>query len=269
MAPRTLILLAALATLALPLQAQRDSTRRHPTPLVTRREAMFGLVGTAASIGLMQWDTDIARWLKDPARQTDGAQRVAEGARYVNEKSIFFAGLVLWSAGRLTHTETLSDVSWHTAEAVAITSLGTTAIRVALSRSRPFVTNDEDAFDYHPGKGANSQAYRSFPSLHSAAAYTAAGALTAETRRHRPGLTKVVAPLAFAAAAIPGLGRMHADKHWASDVAMGAVWGTMIGISTVRWHHEHDDRLDRWMLGVSAAPDGRAQLTLSRVAPQW
>jgi membrane-associated phospholipid phosphatase len=230
---------------------------------------VYGIIGTAASVGLMQWDTDIARWLKDPARQTDGARRISRGAGHVNEKSLLVAGLVLWSAGRLTHTETLADVSWHTAEAMAITTLSTTAIRVALSRSRPFVTNDEDAFDYHPGKGAHTQAYRSFPSLHSAAAYTAAAALTAETRRHRPGLTKVVAPLTFAAAAIPGLGRMHADKHWASDVAMGAVLGTMIGISTVRWHHEHDDRVDRWMLGVSGTPDGRAHLTLSRVAPRY
>ena len=67
---------------------------------------------------------------------------------------------------------------------------------------------------------------------------------------------KVVAPVTFAAAALPGLGRMHADKHWASDVALGAVWGTMIGISTVRWHHEHDDRMDRWMLGAANAPNG-------------
>jgi membrane-associated phospholipid phosphatase len=217
----------------------------------------------------MQYDTDIARWIRDPARQGAGARRLASGAKLVNEKSLFAAEMVLWGAGRLTRQETLADASSHAAEAVGITTLSTTIVRVALGRTRPFVTGGDDPFDYHPFKGAGSQAYRSIPSLHSAAAFTTAAALTGETRRRRPGLTKVVAPLTFAAATLPGLGRMHADKHWASDVALGAVWGTLIGTSTVRWHHEHVDRLDRWMLGVGAAPDGQAGLTLTRVAPRW
>ena len=266
---RTPLLVVALALGAIPLGAQADSAWHRPPPLVTRREAIFGLTGIAAGIGLMHWDTDIARWLQDPKRQTAGAIRFSDNVKLVNEKSLFAAGMVLWSVGRLAHRETLADVSWHMAEGVLITSVSTTAVRIALGRTRPFVTDDEDAFDYHPFKGAGSQAYRSIPSLHAAASFTAAAVLTSEVRRRRPEMTKIVAPLTFAAATLPGLGRMHADKHWASDVALGAVVGTMVGISTVRWHHTRDDRLDRWMLGASVAPGGHARLTLTRELPRW
>jgi membrane-associated phospholipid phosphatase len=271
MALRIPILLAALTVgAAIPAHAQVDSAGRgNRSPLVTRREAVVGLAGTAASIALMRWDPDIAHWMQKPEQQSSGAWSWAGGARHVNERSLFVAEMVLWGTGRLTHNESLADVSWHAAEAVGITTVGTQIVRIAVGRSRPFVTGDDDQFDFKPFKGRDSQAYRSIPSLHAAASFATAAVLTGETHRRRPGLVKVVAPVSFAAATLPGLGRMYADKHWASDVALGAVWGTMIGIATVRWHHEHDDRMDRWMLGASVAPGGRAHLTLTRELPRW
>jgi membrane-associated phospholipid phosphatase len=258
MALRILPLLAVLTFgAAFPLRAQRDSTRDR-SPLITRREAIGGIVGTAASIGLMRWDPDIAHWLQKPGQQSSDAWSWAGGARHVNERSLFVAEMLLWGTGRLTRSETLADVSWHAAEAVGITTVGTQIVRIAVGRSRPFVTNDDDQFDFKPFKGRDSQAYRAIPSLHAAASFATAAVLTGETHRRRPALVKVVAPVTFAAATLPGLGRMYADKHWASDVALGAVWGTMIGIATVRWHHEHGDRMDRWMLGNARAPNGDA-----------
>ena len=271
MALRTRTLLAALTLgTAIPVYAQgdstarRDTTRRDRSPLVTRREAIAGVAGTVASIGLMHWDTRIARWIQDPAQQSSDAWSWAGGARHVNERSLFVAQMLLWGTGRLTRSETLADVSWHAAEAVGITTIGTQIVRIAVGRSRPFITGGEDAFHFEPFRGRDSQAYRSIPSLHAAASFATAAVLTGETHRRRPGLTRVVAPVTFAAAALPGLGRMHADKHWASDVALGAVWGTMIGIATVRWHHEHDDRMDRWMLGATSAPNGDAGVGMRR-----
>ena len=65
----------------------------------------------------------------------------------------------------------------------------------------------------------------------------------------------------------PGLGRMYKDKHWASDVLMGAVLGEVVGRAVVRWHHTRPgNRLDRAMLGVTATvdPAGRPALAWSR-----
>jgi membrane-associated phospholipid phosphatase len=249
------------------LGAQQDSSAgpaRATPPLVTRGEVTWAVAGTAAGIALMQYDSRIARWFMAPERQTRAARQRADRVALVNEKPLFAAGLLLWGIGRATGRETLADVSWHTAEALLITTLGTSAVRVATGRSRPFKSGGRDPFDYHPFDGWNDQAYRSIPSLHAAAAFTTAAVVTSEVRRRRPGLTKIVAPVSFALATLPGLARLQQDKHWASDVALGTVVGTTIGIATVRWHHTRDDRLDRWMLGAARAPNGDAMLVLGR-----
>lgn len=249
------------------LGAQQDSTSRDRPPLLTQREVTWTAAGTAAGIALMQYDSRIARWMTAPARQTKGIVRTSDRIALVNEKPLFAAGLLLWGIGRATGNETLADASWHTAETLVITTLGATAVRVLVGRSRPFVSQGRDPFDYHPFDGWNDQAYRAIPSLHAASAFATAAAVTSEVRRRRPGLTKIVAPVSFALATLPGLARIQDDKHWASDVALGAVVGTTIGIATVRWHHTRDDRLDRWMLGVAQAPNGDAMLTLRRPPP--
>lgn len=261
-------LLLALVIVAPALGAQQQDTvvRRsgQASPLITRREAAWGLVGTAVGIGTMFADTEIRDWVRSDDVQSAGRDDFSDQIKRVNEKSLFVAELALWGIGRLTKSEALADASWHAAEAVAITTFSTTMVRVALGRTRPFKTGGDDAFDYHPFKGAGDQAYRAVPSLHAAAAFATAAAVTGEVHRRRPGMTKVVAPVSFALASLPGLGRVYADKHWTSDVVLGAVWGTITGIATVRWHHEHDDRLDRWMLGPRNAPNGQMGLGLSR-----
>jgi membrane-associated phospholipid phosphatase len=51
-----------------------------------------------------------------------------------------------------------------------------------------------------------------------------------------------------------GLARMYDNKHWASDVALGAAVGTLSGISVVHYDQTHPrNRVERWM-GVAMAP---------------
>ena len=64
-----------------------------------------------------------------------------------------------------------------------------------------------------------------------------------------------------------GLSRLYNDKHWASDVVMGAGIGTFSGIKIVRYNHTHPgNRVDRWLLSprVRPAGDGRMWLIWSR-----
>ena len=42
---------------------------------------------------------------------------------------------------------------------------------------------------------------------------------------------------------------MYYDKHWASDVVVGAAIGTFTGLKVVRYSHAHpNNRLDRAVL---------------------
>ena len=48
---------------------------------------------------------------------------------------------------------------------------------------------------------------------------------------------------------------MYNNRHWASDVLVGAGIGTFAGLKVVRYHHSHPgNRLDRWLLAGSLSP---------------
>ncbi len=69
----------------------------------------------------------------------------------------------------------------------------------------------------------------SFPSAHSTAAFAAAGVLTT-MYGWKAGVPS------FAVASLVGLSRIDDDQHFLSDVIMGAVIGTVIGIGTAKFH---------------------------------
>ena len=268
-----LALLAGAAPLAAPLAAQSsaDSLRiaggEDRPPLLTRREVVVTGALTVASLGLMHFDPRIQRWIRRPALQEEPfLEDRAEEFKFVNEKTLLAAEVLTWGVGRLTGNEAVADIGLHAAEAVVLTTVITQVVRIGTGRTRPFVTAGDDPYDLHPFERPSDQAYRSFPSIHAATAFATAAAITGETRRRRPGAVKFVAPVSFAIAAMPGLARMYADKHWASDVALGAVWGTTIGMATVRWQHTRPgNRLDRWMLAAGSAPlTGEPALVVGR-----
>jgi membrane-associated phospholipid phosphatase len=59
----------------------------------------------------------------------------------------------------------------------------------------------------------------------------------------------------FTGAALTGVSRMYNNRHWASDVLVGAGIGTFAGLKVVRYQHSHPgNRVDRWLLAGSLVP---------------
>ena len=57
---------------------------------------------------------------------------------------------------------------------------------------------------------------------------------------------------------------MYNNKHWASDVMMGAAIGTFAGSKVVRYHHSHPkNRIDRWLLGATIVPNGAGGISFA------
>lgn len=252
---RRTVAFAQLLALAIPsiVVAQSDPTlsRKTPPAIGWLDIAVLG-AGIGGSIAMMGKDTDIATRLQSDRYQKNGRyQDVSSIAGKFNEKSLFAAGLVTYGVAKLVHApRTTTDIAWHTTESIFITSATATLARGLLGRSRPFVTGDSDAHDYKPGKGFSELRYRAYPSIHAAAAFATAASLTAETVRHSRRAAWIVGPLSYSLATLPGLARMYEDKHWASDVLMGAALGAVSGWATVRYHHNRpDNRLDRFFLG--------------------
>ena len=236
-------------------------------PLLRGRDVAWLGAGTALSIAVMQFDSRIARELQ---RQRDNPtlQEVADVFSLINEKSLAAAGVLTYAGARMAKARATTDIALHTTEAIVASSTTSTLIRGILGRSRPFVTSRRDAFDYHYGEGFRELRYRAFPSIHSSAAFSTAAAVSEEMRVRRTRGRKVLAPLFYTVAAGPGLARMYSDKHWASDVVMGAALGTLAGLRSVRYAHGHPaNRLDRIFLGVTRISLGRGGSSLGVSLP--
>jgi hypothetical protein len=61
---------------------------------------------------------------------------------------------------------------------------------------------------------------------------------------------------------------MYHNKHWGSDVLLGAAIGTFSGRKVVQYAHGHPgNRLDRIMLRTTVAPDGHGGVTVGTSVP--
>jgi membrane-associated phospholipid phosphatase len=226
------------ATLAAqPVAAQSDSVSK---TLFTRRDAEVGVAALATAAAISVFDPKIASFFADTSlSHVRAGQRLDHVFTHVNETTLTLAGVAAYGVGRLARSQALTDIAFHTTEAVVSASLASQVIRGPLGRSRPHVTGDTNQYDFHWFQGFRQFNYRAFPSIHSSSGFAAATALVQETRRRRPSAVKILAPLLYGAALTPGLARMYLGQHWASDIFAGAVMGTVAGLKAVNYSHTH------------------------------
>jgi membrane-associated phospholipid phosphatase len=229
--------LLIVAVTAAPATAQSDSASR---TLFNRRDAKIAAGALAASVAISFFDPRIAAFFDDTSlAHVRTGQRLDDVFTKVNETTLTIAGIAAYGVGRLSKSPTITDVAFHTTEAIVAASIASQMIRGPLGRSRPKITGSEDQYDFHWFKGFREFEYRAFPSIHSSSGFAAATALVMETRRRKPGAVKIVGPLLYGLALTPGLSRMYLGQHWASDVFAGAFMGTMAGMKTVNYSHTH------------------------------
>jgi membrane-associated phospholipid phosphatase len=180
----------------------------------------------------------------------------ATGLELISTPGAYIVGPALYAFGRFTHHPDIEDLGWHGTEAVVLATGVTGLLKGVLSRSRPYVSADTNPRDFKFGKGFSGEDRASFPSGHTTVAFAAASSVTSEAQRIWPGHTWIVAPVMYGGASLVGLSRMYHNKHWASDVVLGAAVGTFSGIKVVRYSHAHPDNgIDRVLLKTSIAPD--------------
>jgi hypothetical protein len=113
-------------------------------------------------------------------------------------------------------------------EAQLLTAAFTEGFAYATARSRPGDSHDPASFKF---------GHDSFPSAHASQAFAVAAVI-----EDRFGLGPGI--VAYTLAGAVGASRLVQDKHWASDVAGGAVLGWAIGHFLSVRHAEHHPYLD-------------------------
>ena len=270
----TMIVVTAWALGAVQIEAQapaqRDTTHRPGKPLFTVDDALLGVGFAGITVAMFPLDKSVARRLRSPSSSENRfINRAATGFEVLADPGSIIVGSGLYLVGRYTHHIQLEDLGLHTTEAIVVGSGITMVLKGALGRSRPFVTNATDPRDFKFFKGFGSSDRQSFPSGHTTAAFAAAAAVTSETKRMWPAYTWIAGPAMYGVATMVGLARMYHNKHWASDVALGAAIGTFSGLKIVRYSHNHpDNRVDRWLLRAMIAPNGEGG-ELAGVSLPW
>ena len=250
----------ALAWLTLPLGAAPADAQGPATPpadstvstapLFTRHDALILGGFAAATAAAVPLDVRVARRLQ--YRQTQENRffrRTALVSTRLVEPGAVVAAAALYGVGRLGGNERMATLGVRTGEAVFLALGSTVLIKGLAGRARPYVSNDSNPRDFSLGRGFFKEQFRSFPSGHTTTAFALAAATTAQAAEWCDDCALYVGPVMYGGAALAGLARMYDNKHWASDVIVGAAIGAFSGSKVVRYHETHGrTRVDRWLL---------------------
>ncbi len=180
------------------------------------------------TIGLYAFDEDIKDWIQDN-RHDD----VSEFAERFGDGKIVLPSLVLFYAvGHAAKNTKAQRTALLTIENVVITGIFTQLMKYSFQRHRPNTGNPFDSFD-GPFGGGDKLA---FPSGHTSLAFSIATPIATEYKDN-----VIIPPLAYGLAALVGWSRMNDNKHWASDVFMGASLGYFTGKTICKLHENKDN----------------------------
>ncbi len=127
---------------------------------------------------------------------------------------------VMYLAGVITKDRKMEHVSLVTAKSLVFSTLFYVGSKQLVRRRRPSFT--DDPFEIN-SMFQGGREWTSFPSGHANTVFTVATAISLQYR-HK----KWVPPLAYSIAGLTGLSRIYHNRHWASDVLIGAAMGHFI-----------------------------------------
>lgn len=261
---RAILVLTAMAVAA-DASAQSDSVRGQRSLFVQSDLYALGFY-TVATVAMFPLDKHLASVLRDEDLVTNrDLKRASSVFRFFGGPGPYVIGAGMYAVGRMANVPRAARLGLHGTEAVIVAQTVSGVLKVALGRARPYTSADTNPRNFGFGRGLRGTDYQSFPSGHSTSAFAAAAAVYSETAAWWPHQRWLLAPVLYGGAALVGVSRIYEDKHWASDVLMGAAIGTFAGLKVVRFNQTHEgNRIDRRLLGTTgkaafrAAGDGSA-----------
>ncbi|MFC2135862.1 phosphatase PAP2 family protein [Bacteroidota bacterium] len=183
------------------------------------------------TIGLMQIDDDVRSEIQSN-REYDDCLPIVIGNKY-GEWVPLLVGTSFLTAGILQDNNANKRFGFEVIQSY-IYSLTITGIgKLAFGRARPFMS--EGSASYHPFQMSTTD-YFSLPSGHTTAAFSLSTVLAAQSDNL---LIKIAA---FTPAVMTAFARIYYDKHWLSDVFLGAAVGYFVGKFVTEMHENKYDQ---------------------------
>jgi membrane-associated phospholipid phosphatase len=207
------------------------------------------LVGVTAAIA--DEEEDIQGWVQEHRdSRTGNVARIAKP--FGDGKYTLPALATLYVVGRLSGSERARRTALLGVESFVVTGIFTETLKHTTHKHRPRSGDLENiAWDGPKATRANL----SFPSGHAASAFAVATVVASEY-----GDSRVVPPLAYGAATLCALSRVHDNAHWTSDVIIGSAIGYFTARAIVGLHGSGGERtfsvrpmLDQGRAGLSLA----------------
>jgi membrane-associated phospholipid phosphatase len=264
--------LAAMLVAASPAAAQDltkpDTASHRSAKLFTHRDLLIAGAFAAGTVAMFPLDRALARDLQDSSVQTNHLlSHGATAARVLGSPGGYVLPAAAYVGGRVLNRPHLADLGLHTTEAVVMARVITATIKSVAGRARPQM-DVEKPFDYGLGRGFRNNDFSSMPSGHTSTAFAAASAATAEIGEWWPAHRRVAGIALYTTAGLVGLSRMYNNKHWASDVVVGAAVGSFSGWKVVGYTHAHPgNRLDRFFLHTRVGAASNGGLAVSWSSP--
>jgi hypothetical protein len=149
--------------------------------------------------------------------------KIAE--KFGNPYKVFPGLVLLYGVGSLFKDQKAQHIALLSFKTCAATVLVVYTLKLLFHRSRP-IRNDPTQWG-GPGFSLKDEKI-SFPSGHSALAFSLAAAIASEYKG------TVIPVIAYSAAVLTALSRVHDKRHWASDIFFGAVIGYFIARQIVK-----------------------------------
>lgn len=203
-----------------------EATEFIAAPFRVENGAILGTLAVAGAVGLaFAFDDDIQEKVAEKRGRT--LDRGADAGSFAGNPLLHLgiAGAV-WGGGLIADSPKWRDVGLMMGEAAVIADTATLVLKQAVGRARPLAGSGKESFRPF---GFESD-YDSFPSMHAASSFAMASVVT------RTSGSVTVGVLSYATAAFVGFSRIYEDKHWASDVILGAAIGELAGRVVTRVH---------------------------------
>ena len=177
----------------------------------------LGVIAGTGTLLLVFADSEVRSWtLNNQKEALQSATKIVEpfGNRL---PPVLITGMYL--TGLITGNRKLEHSSLSIARAVIISTGLYTATKSIIRRQRPVRTDDPYLFSWP----FSSVGYTSFPSGHSNTVFAVATAFALEYKEHK-WVPWVVYPIAT----LTAIARIYENRHWTSDVLVGASFGHFI-----------------------------------------
>lgn len=211
-----------------PLETPKVAKEIVTSPLGWQKDdyLKIGIVlgGTALAYTL---DEDIREWTQE--NQSNFGDNLFKVTRPFGEglpTALFF------TYGLLAKDQKSLNTGWMTLEAMGGAIGVTFMMKYVFTRSRPYTNNGNS--DWLHGNGS-SRDFRSFPSAHSASAFSVATVIASNYSE-----SKWIPELSYTLAALTAVSRIYDDEHWTSDVILGSAIGYFTGKLVYNYRSKDD-----------------------------